>query len=88
MQKRVFTTEEAQAIGEKMGVDFTQHSIEEFKNGLSIELEHGARDPQTDVTHDDELQTGKIAFAHLKEIPDYYTRLQKLEDEALAEKNV
>lgn len=88
MQKRVFTTEEAQSIGEKIGVDFAHIRIEEFRNGLSIELEHGARDPQTDVTHDDMLQTGKIAFAHLKEIPDYYTRLRILEDEAAAEKKV
>ena len=82
MGKRVFTTEEARAIGEKIGVDFTQYSIEEFQKGLSVELEHGARDPQTDVTHDDEFLTGKIAFAHLKEIGDYYSRLQVLEDEA------
>ncbi len=86
MGKRVFTTEEAQSIGEKIGVDFARIRIEEFRNGLSIELEHGARDPQTDVTHDDLVITGKIAFAHLKEIGDYYTRLQALEDQAAAEK--
>ena len=43
--------------------------------GLEVELEHGSRDPQTDVTHDDPLLTGKIAWAHLKEKKDYYWRL-------------
>jgi hypothetical protein len=45
-------------------------------------LEHGKRDPLTDVTHDDEITTGKIALAHLNEFLDYYTRLNKMESEA------
>jgi hypothetical protein len=47
--------------------------------GLEVELEHGAHDPETDVTHDDPLLTGRIAWAHLKELPDYYTRLALME---------
>jgi hypothetical protein len=79
-----FTTEDARRIGISIGVDWQTSSfdVEQFRIGLHVELEHGARDPQTDVTHDDELTTGKIAFAHLKEIPDYYTRLTKMEAEA------
>jgi Protein of unknown function (DUF5661) len=50
--------------------------------GLDVELEHGLTDLKTNVTQDDELTTGKIALAHLNEFPDYYTRLQKMEDEA------
>jgi hypothetical protein len=50
--------------------------------GLGVELEHGSHDPQTDVTGDDPIMTGKIALAHLKEFPDYYTRLGKMEAEA------
>lgn len=50
--------------------------------GLEVEMEHGLRDPQTNVTGDDPLTTGKIAWAHLREIPDYYTRLAKMEAEA------
>jgi hypothetical protein len=45
-------------------------------------MEHGSHDPETDVTHDDPLLTGKIAWAHIKEYPDYYTRLEKTEGEA------
>ena len=50
--------------------------------GLDVELEHGKRNPNTNVTQDDEVLTGKIALAHLNEFPDYYTRLQKMETEA------
>ena len=48
---------------------------------MDVELEHGARDPDTDVTGDDPLLTGKIALAHLRELPDYYTRLARMEAE-------
>lgn len=80
--KKEFTTEEARAIGEKIGIDFNIYDLEQFRMGLAIELEHGSHDPETDVTSDDELVTGKITWAHLKEIPDYYTRLEKMEREA------
>ena len=50
--------------------------------GLAVELEHGSQDPATDVTHDDEFITGKIALAHLREISDYYTRLAAMERDA------
>jgi uncharacterized Fe-S cluster-containing radical SAM superfamily enzyme len=50
--------------------------------GMDVELEHGLRDPATNVTNDDPLTTGKIALAHLIEFPDYYTRLAKMEKEA------
>jgi hypothetical protein len=80
--KRVFTHEEALEIGAKLGINWEMVNSEEFRRGLEVELEHGARDPQTNVTGDDLQLTGKIAWAHLKEFPDYYTRLDKLESEA------
>ncbi len=49
---------------------------------MSVELEHGSHDPQTDVTGDDPVTTGKIALAHMKEFPDYYERLERMEQEA------
>ena len=79
---RKFTTEEARAIGERIGIDWSVIPLEEFRRGLSVELEHGAHDADTNVTDDDADVTGKIAWAHLKEFPDYYTRLDKLEAEA------
>ncbi len=82
--KREFTTEEARQIGESIGVDWNQYDIEEFRMGLAVELEHGLHDEQTNVTGDDEIVTGKIALAHLKEIRDYYTRLMIMERDAEA----
>jgi hypothetical protein len=82
MNKKEFSVEEAKRIGEALGVDFTVIDVAQFALGLAVELEHGARDEQTNVTGDDEMLTGKIAWAHLKEIPDYYTRLKKMEAEA------
>ena len=82
-----FTPDEARAAGERIGIDWgsAPFEIEQFQMGLDVELEHGARDPQTNVTNDDIIMTAKIARAHLNEFPDYYTRLAKMEAEAEAE---
>ncbi len=77
-----FTAEEAKRIGNELGLDWSEVDLEEFRIGLGVELEHGTRDPETNVTDDDEVLTGKIALAHLREFPDYYTRLERLEAEA------
>ncbi len=82
MSSKKFTAEEAKEIGDRLGIEWSETPIEEFRLGLAVELEHGAHDPQTDVTGDDPMTTGKIALAHLKEFPDYYSRLAKMETEA------
>ena len=80
--KRRISSDEARSVGARLGIDWAQIDLEQFRRGLEVELEHGARDAQTNVTNDDVLLTGKIAWAHLKEIRDYYTRLDRLEAEA------
>ena len=72
--KRWISAEEVQQVGATLGLDWQKIDLEQFRRGLEIELEHGARDPETNVTQDDLARTGKIAWAHLKEFPDYYTR--------------
>ena len=62
-----------------IGVDWSRFDLEQFRTGMDVEFEHGSHDPQTDVTHDDPIITGKIALAHMKEFPDYYERLERLE---------
>jgi len=81
---RHFTSEEARLLGERLGIDWSlaDWDVEQFRAGMDVELEHGRRDPATDVTGDDPLATAKIALAHLKEFPDYYTRLERMEEEA------
>ena len=78
-----FTEADARRIGAAIGIDWSTSpfDVEQFRLGLRVELEHGAHDPETNVTDDDELLTGKIAWAHLKELPDYYTRLAVMEGE-------
>jgi hypothetical protein len=79
-----FTTVDAERIGREIGIDWTTapFGVEQFRMGLEVELEHGAHDIETDVTGDDPIVTGKIAWAHLKELPDYYTRLALMEADA------
>ena len=81
MAKEV-SASEARRIGEILGIKWDRFDVEQFQSGMMVEFEHGSADPQTDVTHDDEILTGKIALAHLKEFPDYYTRLAKMEADA------
>jgi Protein of unknown function (DUF5661) len=71
-------------VGERIGIDWgaSRFDVEQFRMGLEVELEHGRRDAATNVSDDDELTTGKIAWAHLNEFPDYYTRLARMEAEA------
>ena len=79
-----FSTDDALRVSEKLGIDWTKSplDIQQFRRGLDVELEHGTHDPETNVTDDDPVMTGKIALAHLRELPDYYTRLEEMEKEA------
>ena len=76
------TSDEARRVGDEIGVDWSRFDLEQFRLGMDVEYEHGSHDPQTDVTGDDPIVTGKIALAHLKEFPDYYERLERMEEEA------
>jgi hypothetical protein len=76
------TPQEARRIGDEIGVDWGRFDLEQFRAGLDVEFEHGSHDPQTDVTGDDPILTGKIALAHMKEFPDYYARLERMEQQA------
>ncbi|MBW6409545.1 DUF5661 family protein [Clostridium weizhouense] len=83
-EKVSFTMDEAAEIARNLKIDFSKEKfdLEEFTLGVNVELEHGSKFPETNVTQNDPILTGKIALAHLMEFPDYYTRLKKLEDEA------
>jgi hypothetical protein len=72
-------------LGDDIGIDWNEVDFGEFAQGVKEELEHGdmfaITAEHTNVTNDDPHMTAKIAWAHLKEVPDYYTRLEQLEDE-------
>ena len=68
----IFNETEALKIADKLGVDFSKFSKEDFFTGIEIEFEHGLVNPETNVTNDDLEKTIKIALAHLNELPNYY----------------
>jgi len=82
--KKAFTTDEARTIGEEIGINWASapFDVEQFRVGMDVELEHGLHDLLTNVTDDDPHVTAKIALAHLNEFPDYYTRLEQMEEQA------
>ena len=81
-----FTVAQARDAGERIGIEWatSRFDVEEFRAGMDVELEHGTRDPDTNVTDDDVAVTAKIARAHLNEFPDYYARLAVMEADAEA----
>ena len=82
-----FSVDDARQVGTEIGIDWNSapFDVEQFRSGMDVELEHGLHDPATNVTNDDPLLTGKIALAHLSEFPDYYTRLERMEEQAKRE---
>jgi len=81
LRRTHFTTEQAAAVAAVLELDFTHHAfgLEDLRRGMDVELEHGSREPLTNVTDDDPVLTGKVALAHLLEMPDYYDRLDVME---------
>lgn len=84
--KSAITLDLARAVGEHIGIDWSssRFDVEQFRMGMEVELEHGTRDLETNVTDDELDVTAKIARAHLNEFPDYYSRLAAMEAEAEA----
>jgi hypothetical protein len=69
-------------LAKNTGIDISKFDINELVKGMLVELEHGTQNAKTNITNDDAIQTFKIVMAHMEEISDYYTRLEKMEDEA------
>jgi hypothetical protein len=71
--------EEARIIQAAVGSEALQIPVEGFQQGLEVELEHGLQFPDANVTNNHPILTGKIVLAHLKEMLDYYIRLNVAE---------
>jgi hypothetical protein len=71
--------EEAKIIQSVVGSEALEIPVEWFQQGLEVELEHGVQFPDANVTNNHPVLTGKIVLAHLKEMLDYYLRLEVAE---------
>ena len=70
----MFSDNEIMNVAKYLNIDFTKFPFEDFKRGISIELEHGLQNIKTNVTNNNLLETAKIALAHLNELPNYYNK--------------
>jgi hypothetical protein len=73
------TLDEARRIQAEVGGETAELTPDQFRQGLEVELEHGITFPDANVTNNHPLLTGKIVLAHLKEMLDYYDRLNVAE---------
>lgn len=87
MGKR-YTLLDAMLMGKKLKIDWkkSKFTMGDLLVGMHYELEHGKVDADTNVTNDNALKTAKIAWAHLKERPDYYVQLMKIDPPKKMEK--
>lgn len=72
----------AKHYGDMLHIDYDVVPLKVWRYGITIELEHGKVNTKTNVTNNDLLMTAKIALAHLLEYPDYYQRLEEMEEDA------
>jgi len=80
-KRKQISSEEAKRIGEALCIDWDQVDLEQFRQGLMGNNKSEAIDPEMRQSYDGVLVTGKIVLAHMHEIPDYFSRLEKLEME-------
>jgi len=69
-----YSMDDAYSVSLILGINFDKFTLEEFTDGINIELEHGLIDKNTNVTDNDLIKTAKIALAHLNEFPNYYNK--------------
>ena len=82
IEKVSYSTDDAKKIGDSLSVDWKKYDLQQFRIGLEIESEHDDGSELDVVNSEQDL--AKIVLAHLNELPDYYTRLKKVEEDAPA----
>ena len=92
LEKAEVLPKEARIILSKVNTERMKINLEDFRAGLEVELEHGTRFKDANVTNNHPILTGKIVVAHMKESLDYYKLLEVAEIEgdlikAVAAKN-
>ncbi|MFW6056192.1 MAG: DUF5661 family protein [Chloroflexota bacterium] len=75
------TDEEARKVLAEVNPGNMPVSLDDFRIGLEVELEHGVVYPDSNVTNNHPVLTGMIVMAHFQEMLDYYQRLEVAEIE-------
>jgi len=81
-KRKQISSDEARRIGESLHLDWDQVDLEQFRQGLMGNHDQEAMDPETGLTDNGVLLSGKLVLTHMEEFPDYFTRLAKLKSEA------
>ena len=81
MLEPIVTQTEAATILAIVNTKSMDIPVEDFRKGLEVELEHGTRFDDANITNNHPILTGKIVIAHLKETMDYYQRIDVAEME-------
>lgn len=81
-KRKQISPDEARRIGEALHIDWDQVDLEQFRRDLMRTRKQETADPETGLTYDGVLLSGKIVMEHMQEFPDYFTRLEKLKAEA------
>lgn len=79
IEDAIVDKEEANLILNIVNTEEMDIPLEDFRKGLEVELEHGTRFIDANVTNNHPVLTGKIVLAHLKETMDYYRRIDVAE---------
>ena len=61
-------------IANLLNIKFDKFSANDLFEGINVEMEHGTKNINTNITNDDLIMTSKIALAHLNEFPNYYNK--------------
>ncbi|HJH30678.1 MAG TPA: hypothetical protein C5S50_00430 [Methanosarcinaceae archaeon] len=77
----IISQEEAATILKIVNTKSMEIPLEDFRKGLEVELEHGTRFDDANITNNHPVLTGQIVIAHLKETMDYYQRIDVAEME-------
>jgi hypothetical protein len=80
-KRKQITADEAKRIGDSLYIDWDQVDLEQFRQGLMGNRRQRARDPETGLTYDAVLLSGRVVLDHMQRIPDYFIRLAKLRAE-------
>lgn len=77
------TLTKAKEVGDKIGIDWSEIDLGEFRQGVKEEMEHGTMYGKATTVHPDSYHVaGQIALAHLIEVADYYQLLERMEHKA------